>query len=429
MELVNASADHLRGALLEQLPAAARDGVQRMIAGAGDRPVFAVGGVVRDLIIGRPIVDVDLVIEGDALAVIDAAMPGAKLRRYEAFGTASVEVDNTRIDVAMARREAYPQPGALPVVEPATIAEDLRRRDFTMNAIAMRLNASAELLDPCGGIADIAARIVRVLHDGSFVDDATRIFRALRYAARLSFAIDPHTVELMRRDITCIATIGGERIRHELALMLTEATGAVALSAAEYAGALSAVHPAISWDGVRGVGLAARPVDVDELSYGFALLAAGASTDEAVAIAERLRLTRDESAAVRAIAGLQLVAPMLRRSDAKPSGVVILLDHYPAAGIAAFGGATSDPIVRQLALRYLDEWRHVRPLLGGDALIEMGVPRGPQVHRGLQLIRAARLDGWATDLDDERALALRFIKSINDSSAAQTPMDFHINDN
>jgi tRNA nucleotidyltransferase (CCA-adding enzyme) len=128
---------------------------------------------------------------------------------------------------------------------------------------------------------------------------------------------------------------------------------------------------------------------------------------------------------VRAMPALAAVAPTLSRREAKPSGVVVLLDRFPAAAVAAFSGIAPEPIARQLALRYLDEWRRVKPLLTGRDLQDLGVPAGPQLQRGLQLIRAARLDGWASERDDERALAMRFAKSIKDSAAATSALELH----
>jgi tRNA nucleotidyltransferase (CCA-adding enzyme) len=424
----HASPAKLREDLLAQLPATARDAVDQIVAAAAPHAVYAVAGAVRDLILGREMVDLDLVMECDAPTILRAALPDAKPTVHARFRTASCNIAGLRIDVATSRSETYARPGALPRVTPASMDEDLRRRDFAMNAIAIRLSGEPTLLDPCDGIADIAARRIRVLHDASFQDDATRIFRALRYAARLNFAIDRHTRDLMTRDVDYIDTIGGERLRRELELILGEATGGKALEAASQHRVIHQVHPAMSWDEARTHALTDPPAPrVPKLPYGFALLAAHASPEEAAAIATRLKLKRDESEAVKAITSMSKIAATLRRPDAKPSGVVVLLDRFPLAAVAARAAVESDPIARQLALRYLAEWRNVRPILRGDELIELGVPAGPQVQRGLQLIRAARLDGWATDRDDERALTLRFAKSIRDAGARHAPIEFNLN--
>jgi hypothetical protein len=157
------------------------------------------------------------------------------------------------------------------------------------------------------------------------------------------------------------------------------------------------------------------------------MLSSRASAGEAAAIIDRLRLRRQEASAVTGITAMRDVAGTLSRPGAKPSGVVGLLDRYPLAAVAAFAATCDDTISAQLALRYLAEWRDERTLLHGDDLVALGVPEGPQIQKGLQLIRAARLDGWATDEGDERALALRFAKSIRDSRAVNADIESHPN--
>jgi tRNA nucleotidyltransferase (CCA-adding enzyme) len=413
---------------LSRLPADVSQAVRRITATSESRAVYLVGGAVRDLLLARPLVDIDLAIEGDAAEIMPRALPGAKVTAHARFGTATARVGRVRIDAASTRTDTYVRPGALPKVAPASIDEDLRRRDFTMNALALRLTGDAQLLDPCDGTSDLRAGLLRVLHDGSFVDDATRIFRALRYAARLEFAIEAHTSSLLREGVTSIGTIGGERLRREIELTLAEQAGGRALDAGAAAGALRAIHPALTWDASRPAALdAMADADVRRTPYGFALLASRASEDDAEAICVRLRLTRDEAAAVRGIAAMSGVTAMLRRDQAKPSGVAMLLDRYPVASVAAFAATAADAIARQMALRYLEEWRHEKPLLSGRDLQAMGVPEGPQLQQGLRLIRAARLDGWASDRGDEQALALRFAKSIRDSKGTSADVELHLN--
>ncbi len=402
-----------------------RNALDAIVAAAGGAAVYAAGGVPRDLLLGRAPRDLDLVVEGDAIAVTRTALPQARIVTHARFGTAVATVGGATIDVAMARAETYARPGALPRVRPASIDEDLHRRDFSANAIALRLDGAPGLLDPCGGIADIAARRLRVLHDASFADDPTRIFRALRYAARLGFTLDAHTASLLRDGAAFIDALSGARVRREFELIFQEETAGITLEACQATGVLRVVHTALRWDHARSQALALHAGRAPRPLLGFALLAGAASPDDADEISTRLRLTRLEAAAVRAMPALAAVAPTLSRREAKPSGVVVLLDRFPAAAVAAFSGIAPEPIARQLALRYLDEWRRVKPLLTGRDLQDLGVPAGPQLQRGLQLIRAARLDGWASERDDERALAMRFAKSIKDSAAATSALELH----
>ena len=419
MTLLEPTADDLRSRFFAQLPDAARAVIDQIAAAAGLRGVYVVGGVVRDLLLDRPLVDIDLVTEGDAIDLVQRIVAGSKVTVHQRFRTASFCAGGVSIDVATARRETYARPGALPRVEAADIETDLRRRDFTINAMALRLDGEPQVLDPVGGIADVEGRLVRVLHARSFEDDATRIFRALRYAARLGFDIEVETLRLIEGGLGFLASISGARLRRELELMLLEPSASTALESAAACRALGAIDAALRWDEARSAAWVRGDFSsIARLPLGFALLTADASRESATEVIERLRLRKDESEAVLGLASMAQVATMLRRPDAKPSGVVVLLDRYPAAAVAAYAATAGDQIAAQLALRYLAEWRHVRPLLHGDELIALGVPEGPQVHRGLQLIRASRLDGWATDEGDERALAMRFAKSIRDSSAA-----------
>jgi len=426
MTRVERPPSELRALLLGALAAPVRAAVEAIVRAGEGRGVYAVGGTVRDLLLGRAIIDVDLAVEGDAVAVARRALPGVRLVTHARFGTATALVERVRIDVAMTRRERYARPGALPRVEAGTIDDDLRRRDFAANSVALRLDGAAALVDPCGGVADIAARRLRVLHARSFIEDPTRVFRALRYGARLGFELEAETAALLRGGVAHIEALTGERIRRELELIFGEETAGVTLEACQATGALRSAHVALRWDAEKSAVLDAGVVTgATRVTLGFALLASEASAAEAGAICARLRLTRAEAAAVRGIAALAPVSVMLRRAEAKPSGVVLLLDRYPAASVAAYAGTAADAIARRLALRYLEEWRYVKPMLSGRDLQELGVPEGRQIARGLQLIRAARLDGWAKDRGDEQALALRFVRSIRDASATATDAERH----
>jgi tRNA nucleotidyltransferase (CCA-adding enzyme) len=411
----------LRRRFFEQIPGDLRVIVNRVIAAGAPGGVYVAGGVVRDLLLGRPLRDVDLVTEHDARDVARAAA-GGRLTTHDRFRTATLALDGHRVDVATARRERYARPGALPEVEAAPIDEDLLRRDFTINAMALRLDGEAALLDPTGGTADVAAGVLRVLHDGSFRDDATRLFRACRYAARLRFTIEPATAEAMRRDARYVAYIGGERLRGELELMIGEDAGGRALELAASFGVLQAVHQSLSWSAQCSHALDVAERYAPRELAGFALQAHAASREDAEAIVERLMLTRGQSAAVRGMAAVGGAAATLERPDAKPSGVVVVLDRVPVAAVAAYASLHAGAIAGQLASRYLDEWRHVKPILTGADLQTLGVPAGPQIERGLQLIRASRLDGWAGDRGDEEALVRRFAKSIRDSRAMTSPL-------
>jgi tRNA nucleotidyltransferase (CCA-adding enzyme) len=188
---------------------------------------FLVGGPVRDLLLGRHAVDIDITVEQDSstLARALAKRLGGRVRSFPQFLTYKVTAEAMpEIDIATARREKYPRPGALPTVQPGKLKDDLLRRDFAINAMALDV-LTGELHDPADGASDLEARLVRVLHDRSFVDDPTRVFRGIRLATRLGFAIEPHTTELMHDAIAdgALTTVAKERIWRELFLAMDEA--------------------------------------------------------------------------------------------------------------------------------------------------------------------------------------------------------------
>ncbi|UCF70433.1 MAG: CCA tRNA nucleotidyltransferase [candidate division WOR-3 bacterium] len=189
---------------------------------------YLVGGYVRDSTLGRESIDIDVVVEGDAIAAarkLNEKIKG-KIVAYAEFGTASISVDNLRVDLASARTEKYKSPAHLPHVFPSTIVEDLNRRDFTINAIAMSISREnfGEIFDPFEGLADIKRKLIRILHRNSFIDDPTRIFRALRYKNRFGFKLEEDTERLMREAVKegMVKRLSGQRILNELNLIFAE---------------------------------------------------------------------------------------------------------------------------------------------------------------------------------------------------------------
>jgi len=196
-----------------------------------DIPIYVVGGTLRDILLGFRVKDLDLVVEASVdkfLEYIESLnKKGRLLKRFYTFKFTIEHNEIEHVDIAIARKEVYPKPGALPLVEPGTIREDLYRRDFTINALAIPIYPDreiGEILDPLGGIKDLGDKIIRVLHDMSFVDDPTRIFRAVRFSVRLGFTIEPHTYSLMEIAIKngALRTVGIARIRKEIELCKKE---------------------------------------------------------------------------------------------------------------------------------------------------------------------------------------------------------------
>ena len=387
--------------LLERLRALPAAGP--VIAALGGEPrVWVVGGAVRDLLLGDLPSDLDLVVEGDAVAVAQRAAErlGGDALVHERFGTATVRAADAGFDLAGARRERYPQPGALPVVElGAALEEDLARRDFTVNAIALRL-ADGELRAVPGARADLEARTLRVLHDASFSDDPTRLLRLARYAARLRFGVEPHTAALAQAAVSAgvLWTVSGERLGAELRLLAREPQPA-AIAALERYGLGAALLPGFALDpGVAERALKLCPIDARP---GLVALAATVRAAPPAELAARLRDLAFPAAEAEAIAaGAQLDGLLAALDGARPSDAEALLCHRPleAAVLAAAAGA-------EPARDWLVRARHVRTAIGGHDLLAAGLA-GPAVGRGLRAARAALVDGDAPDRDAQLAVAL-----------------------
>jgi tRNA nucleotidyltransferase (CCA-adding enzyme) len=370
--------------------------------------LYLVGGAVRDLLLGEGHVDLDLMLEGDAIAFADdvAAQLRAKVTRHPRFGTASLKGDGFHLDFAQARSETYERPGALPRVRPAALRDDLARRDFSVNAMALRLTGGrGDIVDPHGGRRDIAAKLVRVLHEGSFQDDATRILRALRYEGRLGFRLDEQTEAWLRRDLSYLATISGARVRRELERIALEPRAAEILARAESLGALGATHTALRFAPIAGaVESASQRAMPHRIEVVFAVLLAGATDRQRSDATGRLALTGAQEAAVRGLVALQATEVQLATDGLSPSEAVRLLEGRPVAAIEAFALLREGAAAGERARRYLDEWRRVRPRLDGHDLAALGVDPGPPVGALLRMLREARLDGRTRDRDDEERL-------------------------
>jgi tRNA nucleotidyltransferase (CCA-adding enzyme) len=378
-----------------------------------DAALYLAGGGVRDLLLGARHIDIDLVMEGDAIGLARAVSErlDARVVAHERFSTAAVRGDGFRLDFARAREERYARPGALPSVRPASIEDDLARRDFTVNAMALRLDGpeAGRVLDPFGGRDDLRRRRIRVLRQDSFRDDATRILRAVRYAGRLDFRIEPGTARLLQRDVSYFGTISGARLRRELELVVQEERVATIVRPAAKLGVLRAVHPALRPDdrALRAITRLPRVPESDRSAVLFALLLAAATPSKAEAATARLSLTRQQSLAVRDVIALRRKRKRLARESLSASAAARLFDAHSPAAVEAFA-LLEDSLAVRRARRYLDRWRGAKTLLNGEDVVELGVSRGPRVGEALTFLRDARLDGEVKTRRDETALLRRF---------------------
>ncbi len=393
----------LAGAL-DRLPATVRRRL-RAVATAAHERAWLVGGVVRDLLLERQPADWDLTIEGDAQTVAQR-LPVA-IVKTTVFGTVTIRwSDGSLWDLATARREEYERPAALPRVTPADLAADLARRDFTVNAVAVSLSRKqwGTVRDPHGGVLDLAARRVRVLHPGSFRDDPTRLFRAARYAARLGLRLERTTGSLFAAAVAerLVDALTPDRVRHELVRSLTEPEVTAQLSLLAHTGLLAAVSPGLVHRPSRTRRTARLltmwPVPADE-SWAAHLAGLPTSSAAAAALSDRLSLDRSSRGLVVAVADRAEQGGW--RPARRPAVWVARLTPYPAGAVVAL--AARWPSLAGPAERYLTDWQHVRPLLDGHGILALGVPPGPALGRLVSTLRDARLDGLVHTAEDEAA--------------------------
>ena len=369
--------------------------------------VHLAGGAVRDLLLGGVPSDLDLVVDGDAFAF--AASLGGKLKVHDRFGTSTVVLGEFAFDIARSRREAYARPGALPDVEPAGLDEDLRRRDFTVNAMAIALDGErrGELNAVPGALEDLDSRRLRVLHDASFIDDPTRLFRLARYAARLGFEIDPHTQALAVGAVEggAVGTVSGSRLGAEVRLLARERDPVRALIGLRELGLDHALHPGFGLDdeALARRGLALLPPDARPDRLALALASRGVPGPELPALLDWLAFEAgDRDAIAAAVARAEELARALTATET-PSEIAAAAAGAPVE-LVALAGALGP--ARQ-AHEWLDRLRHVHLSIDGRDLLAAGVPEGPAIGRGLRAALAAKLDGRARDREQELAEALR----------------------
>lgn len=380
--------------------------------------LYLVGGVVRDLLLGRPIFDLDLVVEGDALKLAEelARVTQERLTTHRHFGTAKLSYKDFSIDITTARRETYAKPGALPTVQPGTITDDLFRRDFSINAMAICLNREryGELIDPYNGKHDLDHRLIRVLHERSFIDDATRILRALRYEQRLGFTLESRTLQLLQRDIPMLDTISNERVRYDLELILKEEMPEQILKRAHQLGVLQKIYPSLKGNGW----LAKKFQEARQLirkspplPLYLSLLVYSLTETETEQFISRINPPKKLARALHDTLHLKKYLLELTEPSLKPSQIYLLLCEYTPTAIQANAIASDSSLIRQRLKLFLDKLRYVKPLLNGEDLKRIGIPGGPQLGEVLKVLHEAKLNGKVkTRRDEEKLVYSRFLR-------------------
>jgi len=406
-------------------------------AQAMDLSLYMVGGVVRDLLLKRPNLDIDFVVETSAIELAHTLQKrfGGEVHSFQPFGTAKWVLDAqiatalnvdfavlpAHIDFATARNEFYEHPTALPTVYSSSIKLDLQRRDFTINTLAVQLSpasSSGQILDFYGGMNDLRDGLIRVLHSLSFVEDPTRILRAVRFQRRLKFAIEPRTAELIDSALPMLRRITGERIRHELDSLLHENEPEQGLLNLQERGALEAIHPAFRLNEKTAANFqTARsrqpPWKIENFDLSLLywhILASAVDLNDLPDWCERLLFGRKISDSLVEAAQLIQQIDSLTQPDMKPSQVVETLENRTEIALFTVWLLADHPLAHEQIQRYMLEWRHIRAVTNGHTLRTLGLAPGPCYGLILKRLRTARLDGEVRDDTGEQTLLQSLIQ-------------------
>jgi tRNA nucleotidyltransferase (CCA-adding enzyme) len=416
---------------LAMLPPDAREAVETLGRLADEQALRAhvVGGFVRDMLLGTPNLDVDIVIEGDGLsfALEAAERLGKRVKVHRRFGTAVLVWSRSlHVDITSARTEYYQRPGALPTVERSSLRQDLFRRDFSINAMAVSINPASfgQIADPFGGLHDLDRGVLRTLHSLSFVEDPTRVLRAARFEKRFGFTLDPSSEALLLQavDMGMLAEVSGARIREELLDIIDEERVAEALDRLAEVGVLGQLLP----DGAESAAAVADVAAVDEayevLAPVFeraprrrttliAALGARAGRSATEKWCRWLRFGREytEPTVVTAERAGAVAARLHDRRKMRASRLFFLAEALPPETLV-YLWATGDETVRSRVETYVRELALVRPGVTGDDLITLGLEPGPEFSGILAQARADRLDGKAVGREAELANLKRLVK-------------------
>ena len=450
----------IRRMMAEALPEALRELLiqAREVANDLGYSLYAVGGFVRDLLLGSPTLDLDLVVEGDAIEIARRLAPkiGGRARGHARFGTAKIILEGQRapgippsLDFVTARTEFYERPSVLPQVERSSIKQDLYRRDFTINTLAISLDRDryGDLLDYYGGERDIREKRIRVLHNLSFVEDPTRILRAVRLEQRLGFAIEERTAELIDDALDLLDHVTGERLRHELYLILSEEQPEHSLDRLSHMGVLEHLHASLSfpeqmaqlfvrlrerfhsWPTQRhNAAPRSEPTMTPDqgeanapalgLCY-LALLTSSMDLDELGSFAERLRIPGNDARFLQKVVRLRESLSQLRATAMLRSAIYRLLHPFSREARFVLSVLTDSDLVRQRLDLYERSLSKVAPRIDGHYLRSLGVPPGPIYGEILSHVRDALLNQQIATEKDEQQLAQRLVDASHGQGSAR----------
>lgn len=426
---------NIKGILRDHLPDRTFDLLERAgeLAERAGVSAFVVGGFVRDLLLGKPNLDLDLVIEGDGIAYARALAKEAHatVKAHDRFGTAVVLFpDGFKLDVATARTEYYEYPTALPTVERSSIKKDLYRRDFTINTLAIRLNAGrfGDLIDFYGAQRDLKEKTIRVLHSLSFVEDPTRVFRAIRFEHRFGFRLGKETLTLIKgaAKMDLFHRLSASRLLDELVLLFSEEEPRKAIARLGELDLLRFIHPSLKWS----PRVASLLKAVEEALDWYKLLYLDRKMDRWViyfmALMEmvpdkgvretlkRLRVPERHSEKIRIghFTSHGLLRKLARRPPLKPAETYRTLAGLSDETLLLIIAQTKSESVKRQISAYLTTYPHVKPSLTGTDLKALGLKPGPIYKKILDRLLDARLNGEVKTEAGERELVKKLAKLI-----------------
>jgi tRNA nucleotidyltransferase (CCA-adding enzyme) len=359
-------------------------------------------------------------LEGDAISLAQelAGDISGKLTIHPQFNTAKIRLDKWSIDLTTCRSETYAKPGALPDIHHGSLKDDLFRRDFTVNAMAIRLSPEnyGELVDFYGGLADIKQKSIRILHENSFIDDATRIWRAIRYEQRLDFKLEQHTGELLSRDVAMLSTVSGDRIRHEVELMLKENNPEKMLRRADELKVLEKLHPSLKGDDwlLQMFRKVRETLSPDQLTVGhyLAILTYRLKKVEFEQIISYLRLPRQMAETLRDVSELRSQLEKLNSANLKPGQIYAKLSKYSQTA-AIVNMIVTDMVTACNNIElYLNKLHYIKPFLTGKDLQNMGITPGSQMQQILKRLHESRLNGKVDSHEDEELLVRKYLEKL-----------------
>ena len=369
--------------------------------------VYLVGGTVRDILLNRSPLDLDFLIEGSSDTQYFANLIGGTILQESQFGTFKIDFEGEIVDFAFSRQESYPTPGQLPIVEKGTFRQDLHRRDFTMNSIAIAVGEDGEfstLIDPFDGENDIREKKIKILHDKSFQDDPTRILRLFRYSGRLGFTVEDSTKNILIRDLHMLDILSPDRLRNELQLILNEDTAHLSLK--EYVNYDQKMY---LFDGAKINVANLIKMDDEKVKSSkfseklkFAILALSMPIELLDVCISKFNFQSEWLDIVDAVFELQNVRKNILEPGIRNSDLFALLNKINENVLKACLMIDGFSDVKDVILIYLNDLENLSIELSGKDLIQLGVPEGPNIGKILDELHVAKLNGIIFSLDDEK---------------------------